>query len=261
MNLAGSKNKFNASGQDAWGFKSFMSLSELHDPEKGFIVKNVCIVGAEVFVCKSNYEKQVSEATNLTESKKIHMEVEVEAPPVPHMQNISPFFSLVCNEPTKQHIDAELFYPSIEEIMDFTSVGQLEEIYFDHPSLIECKFIDLAFAALGRVTYFLKTRKVKDMNEQACEDLQVLWEELEKFRFDLSWLEPHVLFALGMKSYVEKAMKVEKLKENVAALEMESERLKEKLVVAEINLNIEKDLLKAKRLEEIDLESELGCGR
>jgi hypothetical protein len=28
-----------------------MSLAQLHDPDKGFIVKDACIVGAEVLVC------------------------------------------------------------------------------------------------------------------------------------------------------------------------------------------------------------------
>jgi hypothetical protein len=68
------------------------------------------------------------------------------------------------------------------------------------------------FAAVGRVLYFLKTRKVKDMNEKGCKDLQVLWDELQTFKFDLTWLEPHVQSALGMKSYAERAMQVEKVK-------------------------------------------------
>lgn len=150
--------------------------------------------------------------------------------------------------------------------MDFSSVEQLEEIYSHNPSLIESQpkksrmITDLAFAALGRVFYFLKTRKVKDMNDQTCKDLQVLWNELEKFRFDVTWLEPHVQSALGMKSYVEKALEVEKLKENVVALVLETERLKAKLVAAELNLDIERRLLKAKGFKEIDLNSQLGCG-
>ncbi|CAJ2632158.1 unnamed protein product [Trifolium pratense] len=105
---------------------------------------------------------------------------------------------------------------------------------------------ELVCSALGRVIYFLKTRKVKDMNEQACKELQVLWNELEKFKFDLSWLEPHVQSALGMKSFVEKAIQVEKLKTE--------------LVAAEVNLDTERNLMKEKGLKEVDLDSELGCG-
>ncbi|RHN48854.1 hypothetical protein MtrunA17_Chr7g0268221 [Medicago truncatula] len=150
--------------------------------------------------------------------------------------------------------------------MDFSSVGQMEETYSDNPSLSERpskrsrKFTDLAFAALGRVIYFLKTRKVRDMNDQACKDLQVLWEELEKFKFDMAWLDPHVQSALGIKSYVEKAVEVEKLKDNVAAVELESGRLKAKLIAARANLDMERNLLKTKGFEERDLDSELGCG-
>jgi hypothetical protein len=39
-------------------------LAELHDPKKGFIVKNALnfIVGAEVYVCKSRNKKRVNQA-------------------------------------------------------------------------------------------------------------------------------------------------------------------------------------------------------
>jgi hypothetical protein len=94
---------------------------------------------------------------------------------------------------------------------------------------------------------------VKDMNEQACKDLQDLWDELKKFQFDLTWLEPHVQSALGLKSYVEKFLHVEKLKDDMVLL-------KEKLAAAEVNLDGEIDLLKAKGFKEIGLDSELGCG-
>jgi peptidoglycan hydrolase CwlO-like protein len=99
--------------------------------------------------------------------------------------------------------------------------------------------VELGYAALGRVIHFFKTRKVKDMNEQVCKELQVLWDELKKFQFDVTWLEPHVQSALGMKSYAEKVMEAEKLKQKM-------ERLKEKLVAAELNIDVEVDLLNAK---------------
>lgn len=256
--------ELNAS-QKNWGFHTFTSLAQLHDPNNGFIVKDVCIVGAEVLVCKVTHESKVNQEANLavflsSESQNVHTELEVR-----NLQTISQVSTLVCTKPTK-HTDLELFSPSIEKIMDFSSVERLEEIYSHNPSLIESQpkksrvITDLAFAALGRVFYFLKTRKVKDMNDQACKDLQVLWDELEKFRFDVTWLEPHVQSALGMKSYVEKALEVEKLKENVVALVLETERLKAKLLTAEVNLDIERRLLKAKGFTEIDLNSELGCG-
>ncbi|GAU17577.1 hypothetical protein TSUD_341210 [Trifolium subterraneum] len=162
-----SKIVFNASSA-AWGYASLMPLVELRDPKKGFIVNDVCIVGAEVFVGKRNLtpENRVSQAVTLTGNTN----VEVQKP----------------------------------------------------------------------------KPEVKDTKDKAREDLQVLWEELEKHRSDLIWLEPHVQSALKIKNYVEKALYVEKLKNNVVDQELETKRLKTKLVAAEENLNIERELLKAK---------------
>jgi hypothetical protein len=63
-----------------------------------------------------------------------------------------------------------------------------------------------------------------------------------------------------VKSYVEKAVEADKLKENMIVLELEMERLKEKSVAAEIDLDTERNLLKAKGFEKIDLDSQLGYG-
>jgi len=113
---------------------------------------------------------------------------------------------------------------------------------------------------LGKVLYFLKTKKVKDMNEQACKELQALWEELKKFKFDVTWLEPLVESSLATRSYVEKALEAEKLKEYMVVLELEIKRVKTKLDVVEVNRDVERDLLKEKDFKEISLDSELGCG-
>jgi hypothetical protein len=187
-----------------------MSLDEFYDPNKGYIVNDVCIVGAELFVCKSTPDVTVIHAANICSS------------PISESQT----GDMVVQVPRQ-----------IPEAEDYTKDADGE----------------LVSAALGRVLYFLKTRKVKDMNEQACKDLQVLWDELKKFKFDLTWLEPHVQSALGLKSYVEKSLHVEKLKDDMVLL-------KEKLAAAEVNLDGEIDLLKAKGFKEIGLDSELGCG-
>ncbi|XP_050914891.1 uncharacterized protein LOC127129809 [Lathyrus oleraceus] len=156
----------------------------------------------------------------------------------------------------------ELFSrPSIEELMDLSNARKIEKICSDHSLPIGRPLKkEFEFAALGRIFYFLKTRKVKDMNEQTCKGVQVLWKELENFEFDLTWLEPHVQSALEMESYVENVLQVEKVKEDMVILELEMERLKAKLTACELNLNVERDLLKAKGLEKVDLDSELGCG-
>ncbi|CAK8544218.1 unnamed protein product [Lathyrus sativus] len=158
-------------GVESCGFESFITLDELHDPKKGFILKDACIVGAEVYVCKSTHVK-------LEEGQS---------------QNAG-------------------------KLMDFKGLGQveidfvplLEQACSLHPSLIACqqerspKFREWAFSALGRVLYFLKTKKVRDMDGIAGKELHILWAELEHFGFDLTWLEPHFQSALGMKSYLKK---------------------------------------------------------
>ncbi|XP_058742649.1 MATH domain and coiled-coil domain-containing protein At3g58360-like [Vicia villosa] len=198
--------EFSASHPD-WGWESFMPLVELHDPEKGFIVNDVCIIGVEVFVSKS------SQVERVTQTASIIFEC-------PNLKALSPH----TIEPTKQ--DAG----------------------------------ELVSDALGKILYFLKTKKVKDMNEHACKKLQDLWDVLEKFKFDVSWLEPSFQSAMGMKSLVEKATQVKKLKDIVVALELETGKIKAKLAAAEINLDVERGLLKAKGFKDIDFDSKLECG-
>lgn len=246
MNLPGSCHNFNEEN-NVWGFKCFMPLAELNENQKGFLVKDACIIGAEICLLEARNEKQVSQVGGLT----------------------------------TEHTGVELFGASIGELVDFRGLGQiekafvplLEEVCSHYPSLIECqqkrtrKFTGWAFNALGRVLYFLKTKKLKDMNDVCRNDLQTLWEELKAFGFDLTWLKPHVETTLGMKSYVEKAMRVEKLKEIVVALELETEKLKAKLATAMAileleteKLDAERDLLKGKGLQVKDLDAELGYG-
>ncbi|XP_057745673.1 uncharacterized protein LOC130963588 [Arachis stenosperma] len=123
---------------------------------------------------------------------------------------------------------------------DFVQLA--EEACHKHPSLIKCHknknyssmFTKWGFMALRRVLHFLKTKKVKDMNDEACKELQVLWKEVKAFGFDdLAWLEPHVKCALGMRNYKERVMHVKKMKENVAALEVDLKVAREELVKAQ----------------------------
>lgn len=278
MNFPETRHLFNA-GENDWGFTSFIPLAELRDPHRGFLVKDTCIIAAEVNVPKSGNENQVVQvaiptASTTSEDQAGHMEVE--APQPEDKVQCLKSASQVCTEHIA-HTDKEMSSDSIRELVDFRGLGQIEKAYIplleevcsQHPSLIECqqkrsrRFIEWAFTALGRVLHFLKTKRVKDMNGDACKDLQILWEELETFRFDLTWLEPHVQSALGMKNYIERAVHVEKLKDIVIALELEMKRLKAKLTATEADLDIaRKDLLKAKEsFEERDLDANLGYGR
>lgn len=92
----------------------------------------------------------------------------------------------------------------------------------------------------------------------SCKGLQIFWEELQHFGFDLTWLEVHVQSALGMKVYVEKALEFEKLKDNEVALELEIMKMKAKMATLEVNLHAVRDLLEAADFEERDLDAELG---
>jgi hypothetical protein len=89
----------------------------------------------------------------------------------------------------------------------------------------------------------------------------MLWEELETFGFDLTWLEPHVQSALGLKNYVEKAVLMEELKKNVEDVTLEMESLRTKLATAEVHVNLARDfLMKEESPNERDLNAELGYG-
>ncbi|CAN6703489.1 unnamed protein product [Malus baccata var. baccata] len=164
----------------------------------------------------------------------------------------------------------------VGELMDFRGLGQidkafvpfLEEVCLLHPSLIKCQrkrspmFTEWAFTALGRLLYFLKTTKGTDMNVDACEHLRLSWEELESFRFDLAWLEPHIQSALGMKKFVERELEVKELRNNVDSFEIEVNRLKARLNVAELDFeDAKRDVGEAEEsFVEINMDSELGYG-
>ncbi|KAM1503347.1 hypothetical protein ACFX1Q_028282 [Malus domestica] len=102
------------------------------------------------------------------------------------------------------------------------------------------------------------TTTANDMNVDACQHLQLLWEELEAFKFDLAWLEPHVQSVIAMKK---KAGIVNRLQEDVDALKNEIERRRAILAEAEAVLEVaERDLAEAQEehFSKIDMDSELG---
>ncbi|CAJ2632173.1 unnamed protein product [Trifolium pratense] len=149
-----------------WGLESFLTFDDLDDPHIGFVVNDTCIIGTEVSLCKSKNEKQVNEASSLT------------TPPTSGSQIVQ--------------IEAEVLRPKLEEshgqnlgeLMDFKGLGQIEKDLvplLEEVCSIECqqkrsrKFREWAFTALGRVLYFLKTTKFKDLNDLACNDLQNFW--------------------------------------------------------------------------------------
>ncbi|KAL4338838.1 hypothetical protein S245_041616 [Arachis hypogaea] len=244
---------FNARESD-WGFTSFIPLADLYIYNKGFIVNDTCISEARISISRPELEKKVDEAAP-------PVSVQVPAKPIEHADNPLPM---------------DMSAIPIDELVDFRGLGKIEkafvplldEVCAKHPSVIGCqkkrsrRFSEWAFTALGRVLHFLKTKKARDMDEEACSHLQILWEELETCRFNLTWLEPHVQSALGMKNYMERSAKVKSVKENVAALEMEMKKLKAMVASVEVDLEMaRRELVKVEEgFEEIDLDGEVGYG-
>ncbi|XP_028804765.1 protein RESTRICTED TEV MOVEMENT 3-like [Neltuma alba] len=226
----------------SWGYKIFMPLSELGDPTSGYILNDKCIVEVELFSVTFEGIEPTSRPTHPSLSK----------------------------EPK----DVE---SKDDDVVDFKDLGKiekkfvplLEEVCSWHPSLMDCqknksrKFTEWVFTALGRVLQFLKGKKWKDMNEEACEKLRQVWEELEMSRLDLSWLEPLVKSAVNMKGYDEKAEKVKKLKQNLVVVEAELKTIKEKLASTEQRVEMaRKELVNAEQdFEEKDLDAKIGYGK
>ncbi|KAI5342766.1 hypothetical protein L3X38_010642 [Prunus dulcis] len=263
-----------------WGYKSFMPLCELYDCSAGYLVNDICIIEAkvEVFVNigeqgnnvyatleSTKKERKGQESSNMTSVQAADFSP---APKTPSFERKPPFLGTpssekVCNELTG-------------ELMEFMGLGKiekafvplLEEVCSLHPSLIEClhkrnrKVSECAFTALGELLHFLKTTRVKDMTEDACVRLQSLWEDVEMFRFDLAWLEPHVHSALDKKKFLERARRVKRLREDVDILDSEKKRRSAALAVTEADLEVAKrDLAKEEEgFVETDMDRELGYG-
>lgn len=167
---------------------------------------------------------------------------------------------LVCKSTHEKQV-----YQSVNFTSSLTRVSQFSHMELESPSAVSIEStkdcdVELLCAGLGRVLCFLQTRKVEDMNEHACKGLQVLWDGLEKFKLYLTLLEPHVQYALGMQSFVEKAGEVKKINDKLVVLELETMRLKQKLISAELSFDVERDLLKAKGVKQIGLTCDLECG-
>ncbi|KAI9082196.1 hypothetical protein K1719_035936 [Acacia pycnantha] len=232
--------KFLANEAD-WGYSYFMELAELQNPSNGYILNDKCIVEVELF-------SVTFEGIVLTSR---------------------PTYPSLSRQP--KDVDSK-----DDDVVDFKHLGKieksfiplLEEVCSWHPSLLDGKknkshkFTEWAFTALGRVLQFLKNKKWKDMNEEACEHLQHLWEELNMSQLDLNWLEPLVKYAINMKGYAEKVEKGKKLKQNFMVVEKEMNMIKEKLINAAQNVEMTtKELTSVEQdFEEKDLDEKVGYG-
>ncbi|KAK4261749.1 hypothetical protein QN277_004705 [Acacia crassicarpa] len=236
--------KFNGNAV-SWGYA--MPLTTLEDPSSGYISKDECIVEVEIYSVRS---EGINKPTSHPTYPSLFKEVKEAAA---HL---------------KGHDDGFIDFKDLGRI-EKSFVSLLEEVCLWHPSLLNCKknkshkFTEWAFTALGRVLQFLKDKKWKDMNEEACEQLQHLWEELEISGLHLGWLEPVIKSALNMRGYEEKAEKVKRLKQELMVLEAETKERKGKLGDNEQKVeSIRKELMNVEdAFEEKDLDAEIGYGK
>ncbi|XP_068478982.1 MATH domain and coiled-coil domain-containing protein At3g58250-like [Phaseolus vulgaris] len=217
--------EFEYSANDNCCGVSFLPLHELKDPCSGFLVNDTCMIEVGIFVTK-------------------YVDENKEYPPVckiddnPTNDNDNPLFH-------------EMFRSSYKKI-EQNFVPLLVEACLQHPSLVvsqekrSCRFTEWAFTALDRVLHFLNNKILKDMDEEACNHLQILWDELKTFGFVLTWLEFYVESALDVKKYMED---VDEMIKNVFALKIEAEKLKVRMIETETELEMSsKELMKAEKI-------------
>ncbi|CAL0326685.1 unnamed protein product [Lupinus luteus] len=289
-------------GNESWDSPSFIPLNEFHDPSQGYLVNDTCIIEAQIATSKDipfnildNVELKEPEhlgmsplsPTSTHEFKDDASETYVqllqhqhqvigpsdETPSpkqVQYVPSAPPMYPNLSNE------HEEVFLTPLVELIDFNSlepeesafIPLWEEVCSCHPSLVETqrkrspRIILWAFLALGQVLHFLKTKRIRDMGEDDTKHLKALWDELQLFGFDLTWLEPHVQSALGAKAYLERAHQVKNIRANVVTLDIEMRKLKAKLTVDEIDLEVtRRHLAKLENgFEERDMNVILGYG-
>ncbi|OIW11413.1 hypothetical protein TanjilG_05184 [Lupinus angustifolius] len=254
--------KFNG-GHRSWG-SPFLNLNDFLDSKQGYLVNNTCIIEAHICVSDVALNTNIQNEnlnniapTNGSRSGKQEIESSDESE---------------THSSTKEVQGSDL---TLRDILDFEKLGNeektyvplLEEVCIYHPSLIRSqkKKSDLfkvwAFISLGKVLHFLNTTKVKDMNEDACNQLCILWDELNKSSgFDLTWLEPHVHNALGVKVQLERTLALKTLQNSVVAMEIKMKRLRGELAATEAEFEVaRKALIEARKgFTEIDFNATLG---
>ncbi|KAK7284736.1 hypothetical protein RJT34_19489 [Clitoria ternatea] len=267
--------KFNG-GYRSWG-SSFVSLSDFYDSKQGYLVNNTCIIEAHVCVTdlgilQANNNNKITPTSN---SKLSDQDSESTQTEETEASDESETLSSSTCSSSQREVQIQGSDLTLKDLLDLESLGTeeaafvplLEEACAWHPSLIRSQrkssrwFKKWAFTSLGQVLHLLRTSKVKDMDEDACNQLQGLWEELvEHSGFQLAWLEPYVQSALGMKVHLERTVEVNKLKDNVVALEIKMKKLRGELATAEAEFELAwKALAEARKgFIEMDLNAELG---
>ncbi|MED6106213.1 hypothetical protein PIB30_002667 [Stylosanthes scabra] len=257
--------KFNG-GYRSWG-STFLSLSDFYDPNQGYLVSNTCII--EAHVCVSDvppHAIKLNKTSSISPSSDPNLLDDQETESTDGSETLT---SVTCRSSRTEDED-EYSDLTLKDIIDLDSLGEeeasfvplVEDACMWHPDLIESqrnrseRFKLWAFTCLGQVLHFLKTSKVKDMDEDGCNHLKGLWEELVRSSgFNLTWLEPYVQSALGMKSHLERATDIDGLRDNLAAIEIKMKNLKEELAAAEAEfVEARKTLAEARKgYKEIDM--------
>ncbi|KAL5067499.1 hypothetical protein RYX36_018386 [Vicia faba] len=250
--------KFNG-GHRCWG-SFFLNLKDFNDHKQGYLVRDTCII--EAHICVSNFTPKIHDINSLNPNSTDQSSHARET--------VCPRTSASTSSPRTSSSDL-----SLRELLDLENlkpeekcfVPLLDEICTWRPSLIESLmkksplFRQWTLTSLGQVLHFLKTKKVKDMDEDDVEKIRSLWEELEKSsELELSWLEPYVQSALGVKSHIERAKKLKKLKDKVVALDIKMKKLRDELAASQAQYAIARKGLSEARngFQEMSINAPIG---
>ncbi|OIW21510.1 hypothetical protein TanjilG_05180 [Lupinus angustifolius] len=249
LEVSDTQRKFNK-GYRIWGL-SFINLIDFCNPEEGYLMNDKCIVEAHIYVSDDEFNTNIQNenlnnivATNGSTSGKQEIESSDES---------ERHSSTTCESSQRgNNVQGSDF--TLRHILDFEKLREEEKTYVPllvkvctlHPSLIRSQkkkpdlFKEWAFISLGKVLHFLNTTKARDMNEDACNQLCILWDELinKCSGFDLTWLEPHVHNALGVKAQLERSSEMKTLQNSVVAMEIKMLRLRGELAATEAEFKV-----------------------
>ncbi|KAJ1432886.1 TRAF-like [Sesbania bispinosa] len=262
-------------GYRSWG-SFFLNLNDLYDHKKGYLLRDTCII--EAHICVSDFPPKIIQDINYplnpnssTPTPDSRLGDQATDQSSDERDTISPRTS--GSSPREGEIQGSDL--TLRELIDLESlrpeeeafIPLLEEVCIWRPSLIQNQmrrsrwFRQWTFTSLGQVLHFLKMKKVKDISEEDCKNLQSLWEELVKSSgFDLAWLEPYVQSALDVKAHLERAQRLKKLKDNVVALEIKMKKLRGELAAAEAEFEVARKGLSQVRkgFQEMNVNAPIG---
>ncbi|KAL1369315.1 hypothetical protein HN51_023410 [Arachis hypogaea] len=283
--------KFNG-GHRCWG-SFFMNLKDFHDHRQGYLVRNTCII--EAHICVSNFPPPLdtniinpinddysildnnNNTNNPPPSTTNHANLRSSCDEITNSPSTSSSQSSSRSSPNELlGNNSEIQASSkkqlrLRDLIDLQALKDyiplLEEVCTWHPSLLHSQknrtqaFRLWAFTSLGQVLHFLKTKKVKDIDDNDIKTLQGLWDELEKSSgFELAWLQPYVEAALSVKAHLQKTKKLKKLVDHVVGLEIKMKKLRGELAAAEAEFEIaRKDLSQVRKgFQKMDVNATIG---